>query len=194
MIIVAQLSMDWSVRVAKVNQAFPKYPATMYDKGWVYGVWYCGTAFTRSRLYGEYPPTFLKRALALFPDCQSVLHCPSGLVQHGITVDLCPDRKPRIVARADALPFKDETFDLVLSDPPYSAEDAKQYGTGPYPLMKAMEEARRVLRVGGYFGMLHTMYPSYQRKKGWELQALIAVVTGFCKRTRLFSVFQKLSP
>ena len=186
-----RLFVEWSDRGAHLNGRFPKFPATVYDKGWAYGVWYCGTAFTRARLYGEYPPTFLKRALGLFPDCPRVLHCPSGLVQHGITVDLVISRDPSIVANAAALPFTNQCFDLVLSDPPYSTVDAQQYLTGPYPLQRAMCEAHRVLRIGGYFGMLHTMYPSYQRSKGWELQALIAVVTGFSKRTRMFSVFQR---
>jgi hypothetical protein len=55
-----------------------------------------------------------------------------------------------------------------------------------------MKEFRRVLRPGGYLGMLHTYYPSYRRKE-WKLAGLIAVVTGFQRATRMFSVFERLA-
>ncbi len=183
-----------TIDVENVNRSFPKYPMTVDDKGWVYGVWYCGTSWHKSRIYGEYPPTFLKRALALFPAAQNILHCPSGLVEGpGITVDAqrYNENCPQIVANATDLPFEDQTFDLVLSDPPYTDKDAEQYGTGHYPTNKAMKEFWRILRPGGYFGQLHLWYPSYQRKF-WHLKALIAVITGFCKRTRVFSVFERM--
>lgn len=104
------------MNVANVNKAFPKYPITVEDKGWVYGVWYCGTSWTRVRLHGQYPPTFLKRALALFPEAEDILHCPSGTIEGmGITVDLktCDVRKPMIQADAARLPFNDNSFDLL---------------------------------------------------------------------------------
>lgn len=182
------------ISVENCNKTNPKYPITVFDKGWVYGVWYCGTSWDRVRLHGQYPPTFLKRALALFPDAKDILHCPSGTVLGpGVTVDLMVDdvRKPQIVASADSLPFPDGSFDLYLSDPPYTPEDSRKYGCKPYPLGKAMKEARRVLRVGGHLGMLHTYYPSY-RRKDWKLVGLVAVVTGFQRATRMFSIFEKL--
>jgi SAM-dependent methyltransferase len=181
-----------SPSVAALNAAFPRYPVTVHDKGWVYGVWYCGTAWTRVKLHGQYPPTFLDRALALFPDAEDVLHVPSGTITHGVTVDRIQDevRRPRIIADAAALPFRAETFDLVLSDPPYTPADSARYGCKPFPLGKAMSEAHRVLRPGGHLGVLHTYYPTY-RRKNWKLIGLIAVVTGFQRATRMFSIFEK---
>lgn len=181
------------MNVEAVNAAFPKYPMTVRDKGWVYGVWYCGTAWDRVRLHGQYPPTFLKRALALFPDARRILHVPSGTIEGGgVTVDRmrCEVRKPMIQADAAQLPFRDGSFDLVISDPPYTPADSAKYGCKPYPLGRAMKESRRVLRPGGFLGVLHTYYPSYRRKE-WRLVALIAVVTGFQRATRMFSVFEK---
>ena len=187
--------MTAAINVSNVNAVCPKYPITVEDKGWVYGVWYCGKPFRKARLYGEYPATFLKRALALFPTAERILHCPSGTLEGvpGVTVDMFQDevRKPQIVASAYDLPFDNETFDLILSDPPYSNEDAKKYGVDSYSMPKAMKEFYRVLQVGGYLGTLHTYYPAYHRKK-WKLRALIAVVTGFNCRTRMFSVLEKL--
>lgn len=181
------------ISVDAVNAAFPKYPVTVEDKGWIYGVWYCGTSWTKVSLHGQYPPTFLKRALALFPESKDILHCPSGTVTGpGVTVDMISDevRCPQIVAPADNIPLPDESFDLILSDPPYTKEDSKKYGCPPFPMGRWVKEAHRLLRTGGYLGMLHTYYPSYRRKE-WSLRVLIAVVTGFCRATRMFSVLEK---
>jgi SAM-dependent methyltransferase len=184
------------IDVANCNRVCSKYPITVDDKGWVYGVWYCGTSFTKVKLHGQYPPTFLKRALSLFPEAHNVIHCPSGTLNGtsgGVTVDLIEDdaRKPDVTACASDLPFLDSTFDLYLSDPPYTDKDAEIYGTPPFPLARAMDEARRVLVPGGYFGILHTYYPSYRRRE-WKLRGLIAVVTGFQRATRMFSIFESL--
>jgi len=83
------------------------------------------------------------------------------------------------------------SFDLILSDPPYSEEDSKIYGCSKYPLGKFMEEARRVLIPGGHLGILHLYYPSHRRKE-WSLDALIMVVTGFMRKVRVFSILTKL--
>jgi SAM-dependent methyltransferase len=180
--------------VAAVNAAFPKYPVTVEDKGWIYGVWYCGTSWDKVRLHGQYPPTFLKRALALFPRAESILQCPSGsVVGPGVTVDIHRDevRCPQIISDAGSLPFAEAQFDLYLSDPPYTPADSEKYGCKPFPLNLFMREAHRVVRPGGYLGVLHTYYPDY-RRKNWKLRGLIAVVTGFRRATRMFSVFERL--
>ncbi len=183
------------MNVAALNATFPRYPITVSDKGWTYGVWYCGTAWTKVKLYGQYPPTFLKRAIALFPDAKDILHCPSGTVTGpGLTIDATRDevRCPQIIACASSLPLPNDSLDLVLSDPPYSPRDSAKYGHAPFPLVAFMNEAHRTLRVGGHLGMLHTYYPSYHRKR-WKLVGLIAVVTGFQRATRMFSIFERLA-
>ena len=179
--------------VAALNAAFPKYPPTIESHGWVYGTWYCPTAWMRTHFYGQYPLTFLKRAIALFPTAQDILHCPSGtLLGPGTTVDLIRDdqRRPQILASAADLPFPDCSFDFYLSDPPYSNDDSKKYGTPPYPMKKAMAEARRILRPGGYYGLLHVRYPTFRRGE-WDFRGLIGVVTGANRVVRLLSLFRK---
>ena len=87
------------IDVESVNLAFPKYPMTVDDKGWIYGVWYCGTSWQKVKLHGEYPPTFLARALALFPDAKDILHAPSGaVIGPGTTLDAISDdnRHPQV--------------------------------------------------------------------------------------------------
>lgn len=180
--------------VENFNRTFPKFPITVEDKGWVYGVWYCGTAWSKVRLHGQYPPGFLKRALSLFPDAEAILHVPSGTIEGpGVTVDLVRDevRRPQIVADAASIPLPDASFDLILSDPPYTEEDSKKYGCPPFPMTSFVKEAHRLLRTGGHLGMLHTYYPSYRRKE-FKLVGLVAVVTGFYRATRMFSIFEKV--
>lgn len=184
------------IDVENVNRSFPHYPRTVEDKGWVYGVWFCGTAWTKVTLHGQYPPTFMKRALALFPlvEAYAILHCPSGAVSGpGITVDVHQDavRKPQVVADAAHLPFNGGCFSVVLSDPPYTKADASIYGCRPFPMKQFMSEAHRTLKPNGYLGILHLSYPSYSRKQ-WKLRGLIAVVTGFLRATRMFSIFERL--
>ena len=66
------------MNVDALNATCPKFPKTVHDKGWTYGVWYCSTSWQKAVLYGQYPATFLRRALALFPDVRDALHAPSG--------------------------------------------------------------------------------------------------------------------
>jgi len=181
------------IDVPNLNRTFKKYPITVTDKGWIYGVWYCPTAWMKTHFHGQFPMTFLKRVLALFPNAKDILQCPCGTVTGpGITVDLIRDEKrsPQILASAEQLPFPDNSFDLYLSDPPYTNDDSKKYGCPPFKLKKAMDEARRVIRPGGYYALLHVRYPSFKRKD-WNFIALIGVVTGANRCVRLFSIFQK---
>ena len=184
------------ISIANYNRSFPDYPKVTRDAGWIHGVWYCGTSWTRIRLHGQYPPGYLERASALFPEAKQVLHCPSGTVTGpGVTVDRVRDavRRPAIVADAGRLPFRDGSFDLVLSDPPYTPADSRKYGCPPFPIGRMMDEAGRVLKPGGYLAMLHVSYPMF-RKQDWWLRGLIAVVTGFRRATRILSIFQVRKP
>jgi SAM-dependent methyltransferase len=187
--------MNGAPNVAHLNATFPQYPITVMDKGWIYGVWYCSRCFQKNKLYGQYPTTFLKRALALFPGAKNILHCPSGTVQTavGITVDMVKDavRCPQVVADACALPFSSKSFDLVLSDPPYSDLDAENYGTGHFPLRKAMQEFHRVLRPHGHLALLDVMTPAFSTKV-WKWVGMIGVVTGTNSRMRVLSIFERL--
>jgi hypothetical protein len=180
--------------VVAYNEAFPQYPPLSEYNGVVYGTWLCGTSWHKVRLHGEYPPTFLKRALALFPSAKDTFHCPSGtVIGPGITIDLKRDdvRCPQLVADAADLSLESESMDLGLSDPPYTNKDSEIYGCSPFPLKKFMQEAKRVLRPGGYLGILHTIFPPY-RKDEWRVVALIGVVTAPGRAFRLFTVLQRL--
>lgn len=192
-------TMTLEERVIHWNRIFSfpinsEIPMTVFHKGWIYGVWYCGTSFKKAKYYGQYPPHFLDRLLALFPDKKDFLHLCSGTIKQDITLDLDLENKLNPTIRADAqkIPFKPNSFDLIDFDPPYSKRDAEVYYKVPYiSPVKAMRECLPILRVGGFFCCLDVRYPSYSRKKGWSLIGLIAVVTGFGKVTRMLSIFRK---
>lgn len=193
------------MNVANLNRVMAKNPMSftdengdsIADKGWSYGVWYCGTSWQKATFYGQYPPTFLKRALALFPDAKDVLHAPSGSLRDlpagHVTLDQHRDdvRQPMILGDCSDMSLPDNSFDLVLSDPPYSEEDSRLYGCEKFPERAFMAHSHRVLRPGGYLGFLAYHYPIY-RRVDWKIEGLFAVVTGFKRRTRMFSVFKCL--
>jgi hypothetical protein len=178
------------------NKAFPNYPKTIFDKNWLYAVWYCGTTFQKNKYYGQYPPGFLKRLLTLFPDKKRIVHVCSGIVDQDITVDIKRHLRPVICADVRHLPFRENSIDLFVADPPYSREEAeKNYNNSKeiFPTMrKVMKDALPMLKVGGFFCILDIRYPSYSRKNGWSLVALIMVVTGFAKIFRGVSIFEKV--
>lgn len=187
------------INVQNLNSTLSKFPITIQDKGWIYGVWYCGTSFFKAEMYGQHPPTYLKRLQALFPDHTNWLHAPSGVIPHGnyggifhTTVDIVSrkDGCPQYLADVRKLPFPDESFDLVETDPPYSVDDSKIYGCDPYPRQKAINEFHRVLRPAGYLCWLDIRYPSY-KSKDWKLVGLIGIITGFERQTRVLSIFQR---
>lgn len=145
-----------------------------------------------------YPRGFLERALSLFNGVTHVLHCPSGtlgnLPKGHVTVDLISDnaRQPHIRANAASLPFADCRFDLILSDPPYSENDAKKYGTPVFPEQQFLREAFRVLRFGGYLGVLHK-YEMQVPIARLKRVALLAISLGNHKELRTFAIYRKES-
>lgn len=117
---------------------------------------------------GGYPIGFLERASRVMGirDPADVLHVCSGSMRTGLTVDVRESRAPRVVADGAQLPFRADTFEWVLADPPYSEEYAANlYDTAafyPSPHVLVME-CLRVLRPGGRLGFMHHMVPKFTR-------------------------------
>ena len=82
-------------------------------------------------------------------------------------------------------------FPLVIADPPYSAEDAKRYGTPMVNRVKALDALAAVVPVGGHLVWLDTAWPMHSKQQ-WLTVGLIAIVRSTNHRVRLLSVFERV--
>jgi len=192
---VAFFVKDLAQRVERYNGMFPRYPKLCFDKGWLYGVWYCPRSFQKQVFYGQYPLTFLRRVRSLFGNLKPFVHLFSGVVvpeEGEITVDNDESLNPVHCCSADKLPFKDCSINCILADPPYSREDAKHYRHQEYPSMKdVFMESSRVLSDKGYLLFLHSHLLSIPKKSKLKLCGTVGVLTGTNAIIRVLAVYRK---
>ena len=152
------------------------------------------------RIYGAFPSGFYWRMRAMLPGY--LCHLCSGSLgptddANAIFVDKnrpewaeAPVDPDFIQGNATRTAFADGVFDAVMIDPPYSPEDAVEYGHD-YPEPKdLLREAWRIVRPGGRVGFLHYLFPR-PPVKDCRLVATISVLMGYGNRIRLFTVFEK---
>jgi len=189
---------SWEKRAGFYSEAFPKWPPLRTDDRWIDGVWVLGNNYrNKSSFYGSFPPGFLNRVMALFPDADNVLHLFSGSLEPGnyTRFDLVEDdiRKPDVCGDAHELGnhFEKGEFDLILSDPPYHAEAAIKYGTPMIKRYPVVKECAKVLSKGGYLVWLDMMVPMFSKKE-LHLCGLIGVVRSTNHIVRMVSIFKKV--
>jgi hypothetical protein len=165
--------------------------------GRVVGTWIMGNNYTvASEFYGGYPHGYLRRIKSLFPDKKNILHLFSGHVDRsiipGTTVDLNADLKPDYVDDAQTLlkvPL--ETFDLVMSDPPYSIEDAEHYHTPMVKRNVVMRTLGERLSPGCFVVWLDQVLPMF-RKDEFIIEGVIGMVKSTNHRFRVIVIFKHL--
>jgi hypothetical protein len=175
-----------------------KFPRSLFvsEDGRIVGTWIMGNDYrVKTGYYGGYPAGYLRRVRALFPDRRRVLHIFSGKVDldvlPGDTVDLNADLAPTYVDDAQTLEYVPlANYDLILADPPYSADDAERYGT---TMVKRNTVLRALQRVapGTYIVWLDQVLPMY-RKDVFAIDAVIGMVKSTNHRFRLMTVFRRL--
>lgn len=192
--------------------AFPQFPDSwpvVSPSGrWLTAVWLLGNAYKGTGYYGSYPPSYLKRVQALFPEFEPNVwfHLFSGSLRPDVQ-GLRLDRRhsgpgvvaPHVVADATCLPFPTACkitngeigFQITDADPPYTGADAKRYGTGTLNKRKVVRELARVTRTGGHLIWLDTTLPLY-RKDMWHHWGMICVQRSANHRTRLCSIFTRI--
>ena len=188
-------------RAESYNAAFPQYPDShlIASDRWLQGNWILGNDYKGTGYYGSYPPGYLKRMAAIFPDFVSVLHLFSGSLPQAanrqmVTVDcqITAHVKPGVCGDALRLPFRPQAFDGVYADTPYSTADAEYYGT-PLPNRKhVLYEIHRVVRPGGFLVWMDTVLPMY-RKDMWQWCGAIALWRSTNHRVRGISMFRRMS-
>ena len=141
---------------------------------------------------GGFPMHFERRLIALLnlPLSARILHPFGGMAEYGVRVDLDPGVKPDIIGNAEALPFPDNTFHLVICDPPYDPEHARDLYKAPTPKFRRYSrEAVRVCREYGFVCLYHWyMMP---RLPGTALRCRIVILQRIWGRPRVATILQK---
>lgn len=182
--------------------AFPKNPAShpwlVREQGRdvLYAVWVIGNDYrNKSRYYGSYPPGFLQRVMALYPEVgDSVLHVFSGSLPagHYTRLDIDPGVEPDVVGSVyDADELLQRTFRLIVADPPYSLADAQKYASKrAVNRGKATRALARVAAPGGHLAWLDTCWPIHSKKE-WLTVGRILVQRSTNHRTRVLTLFER---
>lgn len=190
-------TLTWSERIAHYHQTIGRSAFMSYEDGWAYGVWFLGNSWAvKSGYYGGYPQGYLKRLRALFPDKQHPLHLFSGRVNiaefPGDTCDINPSLEPTFVADAHTLEgVPVENYDLILADPPYSAEDADHYGTPLVSRNKVVEALAHRMQPGAHLAWLDQAQPMYL-KALLKPEAAIGIVRSTMHRYRCLLIWRRL--
>jgi hypothetical protein len=197
---------DFWERATRYNETFGKtYPGSVFhndDGRIITATWFTGNDYrNRSRLYGAYPPQFLKRVMALFGDIgpEMTLHLFSGSVvprPGEVTFDASYEFHPTYIGDAERLTSclpRRRRFDLILADPPYSKQDAAVYNQKMPNLAKVVSECGKALTGGGYLGWLSTTWPMFSKEK-LSLVGHVAIIRSTMHRTRSWFVFRRVGP
>lgn len=177
------------------QRKFPNFPPLRYYSGMIDGIWIMGNNYTTSGYYGAYPFGYIERITSLFPDCKNILHLFAGSLPKGdyTRFDLDKD-KADVSGDAEKLTeyFKENEFDIVYADPPYSVEDAEHYGKPLVNRNRVMKEALKVVKENGFIVWLDQVLPIYNKLK-CDLVGVIGIVKSTNHRFRVVSIFQKKS-
>lgn len=144
----------------------------------------------RSRYKGGFPLHFEKKLVRLLKPSGLILHPFGGEAEYGLKVDINPDLKPDIIADAHQLPFKDNTFSMVVCDPPYDeAHSKKLYNTKSVSYNRYIAEAVRVCKPEGYIVSYH--WAITPRPAGTSYYCRIFIGGRIWHRPRVACVFRK---
>jgi len=207
------------IDVAFYNEHRGIYSPLVEHNGILCGFWLCGQNYRNpSRLYGAYPPSYMKRIALLFPDPDVVLHLFSGDVKTGAwnkgldfnpyppeedTFDILPNYNPLILGDAhnlvevinakwdNAKEEEIDIYDLVLADPPYGKNHEK-YGTPPVNKRKVIKECAKVIHTSGHLVWLDTIIPIWAKKDGWKLRGTIGLVQSTNHQCRVITILERI--
>lgn len=200
--------MTLAERAQAFNDAYSKWPAShlrvVQEQGHdvLYGRWVLGNNYkAKTEFYGSYPPGYLPRVAVLFPDIEPIsvsdgrlttLHVFSGSLPEGTYVrcDLLQPAELQMDVRL-LEPSRDGRYDLIVADTPYSAEDAKRYGTAMPARGHVMRALARVARPSAFLVWLDTCWPMH-RKAEWSTVGRIAITRSTNHRIRDLTIFQRV--
>jgi hypothetical protein len=190
-------------RVASFERAFPvnraSWPRLVREqqRDVMYATWLIGNDYRNAtKFYGSYPPGYLARVLALFPEVQAadVLHAFSGSLPAGgyTRLDINPALSPDVVGSvldASAV-LGGRRFELVLADPPYSSADAVEYATPMINRGRTLRALADVVRPGRHLVWLDTVWPMHS-KRDWLTVGRITIIRSTNHRVRVATIFER---
>lgn len=185
-------------RVDAHNAEFPPGLFILNEK--ISGMWQAGNNYrNKSRLYGAYPPRYLTRVHAMFPEKKRILHLFSGSVETGTwpeadewTLDSNLDHGADYTGDAHRMAtfVHAKSLDLILADPPYTAEDAKKYGTKMINRKKVVHECAKVIEPGGHLVWLDPVWPMFTKRE-FQLAGIIGYVRSTNHRIRQVTILRR---
>ncbi len=191
---------DLASRAASFKRVFTNPAAWPWvtieqDRQVLYGVWLIGADYrNRTSFYGSYPPTYLDRVMALFPDAtpDQTLHVFSGSLPPGPYMRCDLKQPAELSCSVYDLPTvaAGRTWNLVIADPPYSADDAVKYGTPPVNANRAFKALASVVPPGGFLLWLDTKWPMHSKRQ-WLTVGRILVQRSTMHRVRVCTIFQR---
>lgn len=182
-------------RAEEFSKKFPKYAPIVVHNNRLYTTWVVG-AFYRNKTgyYGGYPYMVKERILALFPDCERVVHLFSGMINdpNTMTYDIDPHLNPTICDDVHNIKEHIDFFrdaDLVMADPPYEKRDFDIYHQKPFNKAQVIRDLGELMPSKSYLAWLDTVVPIYN-KKVWELLGHIGLVVSTNHRVRMWSLWE----
>jgi ubiquinone/menaquinone biosynthesis C-methylase UbiE len=118
----------------------------------------------------------------------------SGSMDWGDTTDMRPESGAQIIAKYDQLPIKDDVYDMVIADPPYTCGFANEWIEHPKDLPKPKRilfEAARVVKPGGLIAILHVIVIPAYKDAFVERVALHPILCGPNNAIRVLNVFRR---
>jgi hypothetical protein len=191
--------MDLKERVENYHRTFREWePPYVGEDGRVYGIWILGQDYrNKMGFYGQYPPNYLRRVGALFPEIFTLqcLHIFSGSltpkdVGTAFRLDASDKYKPDFAG--NFLEFDSiMRFDVICADPPYTGEDALHYGVPMLNRNDAIKKCYDLLEPKGYILWLDQVMPMWSKEQ-FSLKGLIGVSRSSNHRFRNLVIYQKV--
>jgi len=156
--------------------------------------WLCGPPSSQGQMQ-QFPSRFIFNFKKVYGplDEAKVLQMFSGSSDIGDTTDLRPETNADFIGPFDDLPIPDNTYDMVLADPPYTAAWSSEWTTLPahHPKPKhVLREAVRMAKPEGLVAILHIIIIPAYKEFGVERIALHPILTGPNNAIRVLNVFR----
>jgi len=165
-------------------------------------VWKCTNPSKQGSQSQMFPARFLRNVERVYPTKEKrVLWMFSGSMKgdkNNVTTDIREETGADYICPYDELPFKENSFDIVIADPPYNKLFAKEWKADLPKPKRIIREALKVLKPNGILLLLHIIVtPTYQNslkdKDGNNFRriGLHPVLCGLNNAIRVLNVYQK---